>query len=855
MLKPFCIILAACILLACEPVLAVDPADVPAACPADAVMAGPAELASMARWCGRAFGVPRLDDTVLAQMPDGRVVGGALRITLVRQDHAALRFNRSCLDTPLRMGDRTFAHGLGTHANSVIRVEVPAGAKTFKAAVGIDNNEDTGGTRGSVQVAVLAGGKELTRTATIKGGQPPVDVAVPLPADAKEIVLQTDTTDDGPTCDQTDWADARFIMADGQELFLDWHQDDDALESSAAPFSFVYDGTPSADLLSKETHGWTHAARVEPLADRTEFESSWADPATGLRVIVRGRVFKRFPAVDWVLHFENTGKQDSPILENVQALDATWRTGMPRREAVLHSIRGDDCSERSFLPFSQALLSGKTIRLAPSGGRSSNGTFPFFTLQYADRGLVAAIGWSGQWAAALDRSERTTRLTAGMEKTRLRLQPGEKIRTPRILLMSWQGERRAAQNRFRRLMLFHYLPRQGERPVAMPIFWQNYDRYNARPDWACEAGQIHAASVARQAGCDFLWLDAAWFPGNFPNGVGNWSAKPKEFPNGLKPVSDACHQLGLKFIVWFEPERVAPGSQIAREHPEFVFGGAKGGLFKLNDPAARAWLTDLLAKRIDEFGMDWYRNDFNLDPLPYWRAADTPDRQGMTEIRYVEGHYAMWDALRQRKAGLVIDNCASGGRRIDLESCMRSVPLWRSDTGCGPGKNEWNQSQAAGMNEYLPLHQTCGWTPAAYEFRGAAGAGVIAQFAFLEEGFSLPVAKTDIDEARANSKYSYGDFYPLTAVNTEMGHFMAWQLHRPDLNEGIVLAFRRGECENVGILVGLRAIDPAAEYQVEWIDEDRTRTTATVPGKTLAGEFPLKIARKPASLLVRYKKK
>lgn len=57
----------------------------------------------------------------------------------------------------------------------------------------------------------------------------------------------------------------------------------------------------------------------------------------------------------------------------------------------------------------------------------------------------------------------------------------------------------------------------------------------------------------------------------------------------------------------------------------------------------------------------------------------------MTEIRFVEGHYAMWDELREKNPGLWIDNCAGGGRRIDLEMCMRSVPLWRSDTGYWSG--------------------------------------------------------------------------------------------------------------------------------------------------------------------------
>ncbi|HOF18954.1 MAG TPA: alpha-galactosidase, partial [Phycisphaerae bacterium] len=76
------------------------------------------------------------------------------------------------------------------------------------------------------------------------------------------------------------------------------------------------------------------------------------------------------------------------------------------------------------------------------------------------------------------------------------------------------------------------------------------DRYSwTRADWATEAGQIRAAEFAHAIGCDHHWLDAAWFVGGFPNGAGNWFHKPAEFPRGLKPVSDACHRLGLKFVL------------------------------------------------------------------------------------------------------------------------------------------------------------------------------------------------------------------------------------------------------------------------------------------------------------------
>jgi alpha-galactosidase len=251
--------------------------------------------------------------------------------------------------------------------------------------------------------------------------------------------------------------------------------------------------------------------------------------------------------------------------------------------------------------------------------------------------------------------------------------------------------------------------------------------------------------------------------------------------------------------------------------------------------------------------MDWYRNDFNIDPLPFWRGGDSPDRQGMTEIRYVEGHYEMWDELRAKHPALFIDNCASGGRRIDLETCMRSVPLWQSDTACGPQRNDWDQAQHYGLSLYVPFHQSCGWSPEAYVFRSAAAAGAITQFAFLDEGFSLEQARAAVAEAKENAKYWYGDFYGLTPCTTAADQFIAYQLHRADLNAGLVLAFRRQKCNVLGLSVQLGGIDPQTTYTVEFIDEARRKTVRAMVGRELAADFPLLIPQRKASLLARYK--
>ena len=818
--------------------------DFPACVPDDAIMAGPGLAREISEWAAAAFrGIER---------PEPRRIAVELR----RQDHGVFAFDKSCIGTaPLRIGAQSFAHGLGTHANSEIAVSVPPGARAFKAQIGIDNNNDTAGARGSVQFAVELDGREVFHSDTLRGGNEPVPLEVELPTGVKQLVLKVDTTPDGPAYDQADWCEAHFVMADGSAAWLHDRQADRLLMGDVPPFSFHYGGKASAEFLSR----WEQKCETSEQPDRIEHRVRWLDPQTRLSVTAVVTTYPRYGAVDWVLYFENHGTTDTPLIEDIQALDVRLETAAGQQDTVLHQIKGDTCGADTFLPFDTPLVIGSNLKISPVGGRSSNRSFPFMNFEAGGRGLIVAIGWSGQWAAELARDTAATRFRAGMEKTHLKLHPGERIRSPRILLLAWRGDRRVADNRFRRLMLFHYVPQQDGHPVRPPVAVQCFDRYSRRvPEWATETGQLRYVQVAQQIGCDTVWLDAAWFPGNFPNGVGNWTCKPEEFPRGLKPVADACHERGLKFMLWFEPERVAPNTQIAREHPEFLYpgdsGGLSGGLFNLGDPKARRFLTDLLANRIAEYGLDVYRNDFNIDPLGFWRANDEPDREGMNEIRYIEGLYEMWDELRIRHPGLLIDNCASGGRRIDLEMCMRSVPMWRSDTGCSSNPVHWNQVQCCGLSQYVPLHAVASWTPAAYDVRSVASAGVACQWDYLSEQFPVEMARAAVAEARENQKFWIGDFYPLLPVTLANEQWAAYQFHRADLDAGIVLVFRRGGSSYTGLDLALRGLNADATYDLEFVDEAREKTTQRMMGRQLASGTSLRIElpRRGTSMLVRY---
>ena len=151
-------------------------------------------------------------------------------------------------------------------------------------------------------------------------------------------------------------------------------------------------------------------------------------------------------------------------------------------------------------------------------------------------------------------------------------------------------------------------------------------------------------------------------------------------------------------LVRFEPERVMPNTELA-SRPECLTPPPASSdgqqtlnsccanekdwrLLDLGNPDALEFAKTRLTALLREWGVSIFRQDFNMHPSFYWAAKDQqhgPDRVGLAELLHVEGLYSLWDHLLVSVPGLLIDNCASGGRRLDVELVSRSVVLWRSD--------------------------------------------------------------------------------------------------------------------------------------------------------------------------------
>lgn len=562
------------------------------------------------------------------------------------------------------------------------------------------------------------------------------------------------------------------------------------------------------------------------------------------------------------LKLTNLCDGNSPQITELYTIDHTFEC---KNAASMHTLRGDDCSKESFLPIDRKINIGEEIIMAPTGGRPSNTTaFPYFDITLDGKSYLFAVGWSGQWKAVITRSENGVNVKIGIENIDFYMKPGESFNTLSLCFVEGKEGESAAdlRRRFRRYLITDFNP-LPEGMDNLPISIQPYDRYfyGRCPDWPTVAGQIRTLEGAKKCGyIDTLWIDAAWFSVGFPYGVGNYSFA-EGFPDGLRPVADAVHEAGMRFMVWFEPERIHRGSEIFENHPEFLLEipeDENNRLYNLGDEAAYEWLKNVLVNFIRDNGIDNYRQDFNIEPLPFWLKNDEKGRTGVTEILYVNGLYKLWDTLKKEFPQIFIDNCASGGRRLDFELMRRSAPMWRSDITCGPVKEDWhsdvwNQNQTLTLSEYLPYHACAVWELVANEVRSAATSGLACTFDVLKEGYDFERAKTVTGEVKHLSEYWKGDFYPLTAATLNENVFAAYQLAKED--GGFAAVYRRADCREEKFRLKLNAVDEDSDYLVTVTDEDYKKKVSTVSGADLKQGIDIDMPRAYTSAVCEYVKK
>jgi len=197
---------------------------------------------------------------------------------------------------------------------------------------------------------------------------------------------------------------------------------------------------------------------------------------------------------------------------------------------------------------------------------------------------------------------------------------------------------------------------------------------------------------------------------------------------------------------------------------------------------------------------------------------------------------------------MLIDSCASGGRRNDLETLRRALPLLRSDYIMEP---VGNQCQTHALSLWFPFYGTGTSRTDTYSIRSVLCPNFIACWDMRDENLDYERLARITAQWQAFGPCYFGDYYPLTPYALDNDQWIAWQFHRPDIGKGVIQVFRRSDSVYTSIRVPLQGLDPEAGYRVT--DVDKPELAVEMTGKELVEQgLQIQIDEKPGTAFIVY---
>lgn len=565
---------------------------------------------------------------------------------------------------------------------------------------------------------------------------------------------------------------------------------------------------------------------------------------------------KKYPdvkATEWVLYFENTSGKDSLVFSGINDCDISlsfddipehklgYRCvyGMPCITTMNGCVQGgrnyktnDRLSASEFEFNDEYILDGDKKSYNCLTSRSSDRLMPFFDVHAGDNGAILAIGWTGGWKAEFTREGEKIDVKAGLQNAEFYLKDKEKIRTASILIMEYSDEDDKSNN-FRKLIRENFSHTACTKATRESIL--------ATELWGSLPSEEMVKRIEEYKKYDVefedMWIDAGWYgrgeigptcysPG-WSEQTGDWRINKDIHKKGMCDVRDAANDAGMNIMLWFEPERAVVGTPMTKEHPEWFLRCEEektNSILYYGNDEALGYVYKMIKDSIDTLKLSCYRQDFNVGLTGFFNENDEENRKGITEIKHIMGMYRLWDRLLSEYPHLIIDNCSSGGRRIDIETLKRSLPFFRSDYLCNFNSNpDVLQAHNSNISYYLPYTGCANKTKNdMYAIRssyssswGGAFYNAIVQ-TMSEKDFAW--AAEVCREYKSIRRYFAKNFYNHGTRTVDDTAWCIWQYHDEQSNSGIVMAFRRENSPCEKAVIELKGIDGGKTYNCINID-------------------------------------
>jgi alpha-galactosidase len=341
-------------------------------------------------------------------------------------------------------------------------------------------------------------------------------------------------------------------------------------------------------------------------------------------------------------------------------------------------------------------LAAGVRRFEQTQGRATNGYVPWLSLRNRTLGVeyIAELAWSANWWMQVERQPGTGAAPLRDQRVRaelgehpdfggaLTLLPGDSIALPRSVFTATVGDLDDAANQMHRYQRAYLVPRLPANDTPLVQF-NTWFPIGPKVDIA---NTIAAADAAAAIGAEAYVLDSGWYgSGDWERSLGDYEPDPVKFPHGLEELASHVHDKGMKFGLWVEIENAGIESRLFHEHAEWClpYGGkpwiqANRCQLDFANPAVRQWATATVDRLVTRYRLDWIKIDYNIDVGDRFDPARSGE-SGRRLHDHVMAYYAWLDSIRAAHPDLVVENCASGGLRLDLGVMGHAHTAWLSD--------------------------------------------------------------------------------------------------------------------------------------------------------------------------------
>ena len=551
-------------------------------------------------------------------------------------------------------------------------------------------------------------------------------------------------------------------------------------------------------------------------------------------------------AYEWTVYFTNIGNENSPAISEINGCNYTLTAANPHLSGILGDGGYDNQANTPY----DMNISGMELVINNETGRATYNRFPYFKLKWNGGGAFFAVGWPGQWRAGFSSTGDQLTVTDGQVKLNTYLKPGQTIRTPLSTFVFYEGDDSNRETNLWRNFFIACNMRKIDggnfSPATAAASSSTYEEMFR----ATDANQIAAIKKYHANGVKlgYWWMDAGWYYKTGTQSLdqnwlptGTWYVDESRFPSKFRDVSDYAHSVGTKTILWFEPEVVRlPVGQLGATSvkKEWLLPQSSTKLVNYGNPEAREWLLERVCTVLKEGNIDLYRQDYGVAyPASEWQANDPRGQAGITENLYVQGYLWFFDSLIARFPNMMIDACAAGGGRNDLETMRRAVPLHKSDSGYHDPEIKMSMNTA--LFSWFPYFVTYAIGDE-YGLRASFSSMPVLNYNVVASNVDWKLIEKCVNEWEQVKEFYYSDYYLLTEWNVSDEEWNAWEFFDPDKGAGFFQAFRPKNSGDESLNVRLHGLRPTATYRLTDTDGriDVTVTGAELMGKGFSVRLP-----------------